>query len=195
MILPVGQFLVSQGEYNINPNIIPSWIGVNIYIYPLVGYFLRYRLKEYWNTKKIILLGITNIILIVFAEILTYYRAQIMGVCEEGTSQMFHATFALINASCIFVTCQHIFLNIKVDKNMFFKLICSMGECSLGIYLMHMYVKDKFILFKNIISVIQNSPITISPLIYAFCYCGIIFFISYIITCIIKKIPIINRLV
>ena len=73
-----------------------------------MGYFLSYRVKEFWNKKRILILWGINICTIFMSCYLTYYRASVMGVCNEESSQAFHDTFVLINCITVFVTCQYL---------------------------------------------------------------------------------------
>ena len=142
MIVPVMQYLLWQGNHNLNGNLYPGWIGSSIVIYPLMGYFLQHRIKDFWNKRRVVVLWLVNIGTILVSCYLTYLRAQITGVCDEANSQAFHSTFVLINCVAIFVTCQYINNNITILQKIQ-RPVVSMGGCTFGIYLLHSIIKDK----------------------------------------------------
>ena len=193
MIIPSLQYILWRGRYTLNNNIDLGWITSNIVIFPLMGYFLSYRVKEFWNKKRILILWGINICTILMSCYLTYYRASVMGVCNEESSQAFHDTFVLINCITVFVTCQY--LNDKSQLlSKISKQIISLGGCTFGIYLTHIYIKDHTAITRYISKLFQDI-IPIPRMLYAFIYCIIIFICGYIITLLLKKIPFIKRIV
>ena len=114
MFIPCIQYFLFQGKHNLNANILVFGGGgvSNILIFPLAGYFLTYRLRNFWNVKKVLILWIVNISTIALSCYLTYYRAKIMGICNEDNSQMFHTTFVLINCVTVFVTVSYTHLDV-----------------------------------------------------------------------------------
>ena len=193
MVIPSVQYLFFQGKHGLNGYVSIGWFASDIVIFPLTGYFLSFRKRNFLNKKRIMILWMVNIATILLASYLTYYRAKIMGVCDEGSSQVFHNTFVLINGVTVFVTCQylndHTCLLKKIEK-----LVTSFGGCTFGIYLLHVYIKS----WPNLNSFLWNSfreNINMSPMLYAFVLCGVVFMCGYIITLILKHIPMLCRLV
>ncbi len=193
MIIPSTQYLLFQGKHNLNGNVSVGWLASNIVIFPLTGYFLSFRKKDFWNKKKILVLWAINIATIMLSSYLTYYRAKIMGVCDEGSSQAFHGTFVLINCVAIFVTCQymneHSCLLKKLEKP-----IASVGGCTFGIYLLHVYIKSNQKL-NDFLWHIFREKIHVPSMLYAFILCGTVLICGYVITLILKQIPFVRRLV
>ena len=193
MVIPSVQYFLFQGKHVLNGNVSIGWLAANIVIFPLAGYVLRYRMKSYWNGKRILRLWILNVVTILISAYLTYYKAQITGVCNEGSSQAFHNTFVLINAACIFLTCQY-WQETSCFLQKMAKPVKSIGGCTLGIYLMHI-----FIMRRPEVRVLSwklfHEMISAPPILYGFLYCVLVFFIGYIATWILKKIPWFRRLV
>lgn len=110
---------------------------------------------------------------------------------STNTAQTFHNTFVLVNGIALFVTLQYI----NSHTNLFLKMekvICSLGQCTFGIYLLHIFIKDELGLTKWMEDMLQGK---IPNMLYAFLHCGAIFICGYAITFIIKKIPFLRRLV
>ena len=87
----------------------------------------------------------------------------------------------MLASSCVFL----LFINNK-EKFKESKIITSMSELSFGIYLIHPVFLD----------VIKENTVIVKQLSYVFIpvYTIIIFFASYISSFIIKKIPLLNRI-
>lgn len=178
------------GGYNLNVLFRIDWLGSNILINPIVGYFLQTRVKGFWNKRNIYFFWCINICLILLTCYLTYIRIKITGVCDEINSQSFHSLFALINAMCIFVTCHYSCRKINFG-NALEKIINSIGECTFGIYLLHVfYMRQMVWLWGKF-----REQLHINYMLSAFIYCAIIFLLGYISTLIIKKIPILGNIV
>ena len=188
MIIPILQYLLFSERHSLNGNISVGWLSSNIVIFPLMGYFLSYRIREFWNKKRILMLWIVNIATILLSCYLTYYQAKITGVCDEGNSQKFHNMFVLINSMTIFVTCQYLNDNFKFLYRIK-KPIFLIGRCTFGIYLLHIYLLGytKLAMYVQI----MHMP----PMLSAFCSCGIVLMCGFVITVILKKIPFLNKLV
>lgn len=193
MIIPSTQYILFKGKYNLNGNVSVEWLTSDIVIFPLTGYFLSFRKKEFWNGKKILTLWVINIAMIIVASYLTYYRAKIMGVCDEGSSQTFHSTFVLVNSIAVFVTCQYVNEHSGLLKRLA-RPIASLGGCTLGIYLLHInimaYPKLNDCLWR-----IFREKLEVPAMLYAFTLCGVVFMCGYVFTAILKQIPILRRLV
>lgn len=193
MVIPSAQYLLFQGRHVLNGNLSIGWLMSSIVIFPLTGYFLSFRKKDFWNEKRIMILWMINIATILLSSYLTYYRARIMGVCDEGHSQAFHSTFVLINCVAVFVTCQYLNEHSTFLEKLA-KPVTSLGGCTFGIYLLHVYIMKRSILNDFLWNTVQAN-IHMSPMLYAFVLCGVILLCCYIITLAFKQIPILSRLV
>ncbi len=193
MIVPSVQYLLFQGKHHLNGSFSLGWLSAQIVIFPLAGYFLSFRKKDFWTGKRILILWAVNILTILLSAYLTYYRAQIMGVCTEGKSQAFHSTFVLINCVAVFVTCQYMNEHSQLIKK-FAKPITSLGGCMLGVYLLHINIKSWPILkdgMRQLFIDQMGAPV----MLYAFTLCGAVFICGYFITMILKKLPVLRRVV
>lgn len=142
MCLPSIQYLLWNGRHDLNGNAVLHWISYNIFIFPLAGYFFEHRVKEFWNKRKILFLWGINIGVILFSCYLTYFKAKTSQGDDIMYSQTFHNTFVLVNGITLFVTLQYI----NSHTNLFLKMekvICSLGQCTFGIYLLHIFIKDE----------------------------------------------------
>lgn len=186
MIIPSTQYLLFQGRHDLNGNVSIGWLASSVFIFPLTGYFLSFR-KKIWDKKQILILWMINIATIMLSSYLTYYRAKIMGVCDEGSSQVFHSTFVLINCVSVFVTCQYMNEHSQLLKKLE-KPIVSLGGCTFGIYLLHICIMSDSKLNDYLWHVFKDT-MHLPAMVYAFILCGVIFICGYIVTLILKQIP------
>jgi len=176
-VLPVVQYILWKEQFTINGDFKIDWICSQIFLYPLLGYFL-YRREIVWNKTKLFLLWIANIATILLSAYLTYYRAEVTGVLSEPQSQLFHPTFSIINAITIFVTCQYVAKHISV-KAFGRRVIESVGGATFGIYLMHLFLLN---VFRKYSVLSWFLTLTKWPMANALLYCLFVFFVGYCIT-------------
>lgn len=187
--LQTVQYLLLQNRASLNDHLIPSWISERILFYPLLGYFLRYRIRDFWNRKRLTVLWMVNIACILLACWMTYREAVVTGKCTEE----FHNTFVAINCIAVFVSCQHLFDKGNPDKRVQ-KLICSLGSSTLGVYLMHVLFLNRIPVISKLLDIMRLQW-HINYMVSAFLYCGFIFVICYVVTLVMKKIPLLRQLI
>ncbi len=190
-VLPMAEYLLWQGSHTLNSSFNLTWICSNIFIFPLCGYFLEYRVKEKWSGKKLVLLWLLNIITILISCVMTYYKAKITGLCDEGNSQTFFSSFVIFNSSAVYVTCQQLFMKRHVPE-WTKKCIQTVGGCTFGVYLLHiLFMTTKT---SQIVAVLREQC-HLGYMISALLYSLIIFLICFAVTFLLKKIPILKKLV
>lgn len=192
MLIPSVQYLIWTGKHSLYDNAYPAWISEKIFIFPLTGYFLQHRAASFWNKKRLLILWGINICAILFSCYLTYRRAIVMGVCDEYNSQAFHSTFVLINSGTIFVTCQYLDRHTQVLKKLK-KPIYSIGGCTFGIYLLHLFFRDYTPLYTRMLDAAQNQ-LHLSLMLSVLVYCVVVYLLGYVITLILKRIPVLEKL-
>lgn len=189
-ILPVSEYLLWQGEHTLNTNFRFGWITSSAVIYPCLGYYLENRMDVNKAKKYIPVLWIINIATIMISCYMTYYKATITGVCNEGNSQTFHSSFVLINVITLYITFKCLFNNPLPYK--LTSLISSIGGATFGMYLIHTIVMG-LVTRSHILEFMRNT-IHINYLISSFIYCLIVFIVAYGIVLIMKKIPLLKKL-
>lgn len=189
-LLPVTEYRLWQGRLHLNINL--DWMLADILFFPCFGYFLRYRMQNFWNRRRIAILWSINILTILISVYMTYYKAGITGECNEVVSQDFLNSFTLINCAAIYVTCQYIFSHAAVT-DWLAKGIKSIGGATFGIYLIHIFVMRE-IYELGLLTALTES-LNINHMISVLIYTTAIFIVSYLITLLMKKVPGLKRLV
>ena len=192
--LPIVQYLLWKGSYNLNGNFRLGWLCSSIFVYPCFGYFLQSRFRKCrWNKKRLILLWIVNISTILISCYMTYLKARVTGECNENASQAFFVNFVIINWATTFITCKYVMERIKISEWMR-KLIVSVGGCTFEIYLMHILFLKKLNWIEKLWEIFKNEW-HMNYMVTAFLVCGIVYLLGYIMSLILKKIPILNNLI
>ena len=189
MVIPSVEFLLFQGGHKINDYLTPEWLTSNIVIFPLAGYFLSFRVKDFWDKKKVAILWAIDIATILLASYMTWYQTQLTGT----PGQAFHMTFVLVNSATIFVTCQYLKEHTQVLDRLA-KPILSVGGCTFGIYLLHVYIKDSSGLNELLWHLFEET-LHVPVVVYGFILCIAVFACGYVATLILKRIPGLQRLV
>lgn len=192
-VLPVLEYLLWNGEYTMNSNLKLTWLCSNIVIFPCLGYFLHNNF-EIKTLKRITYLWVVNIFSIILSCYMTYRKVMITGECSENTSQAFHNSFVLINCCTIFISAKWLFEKYNISE-WIIKLINSLGSCTLGIYLLHVFLLNKVTIFSEVLWTILCNKYYMNPMISELIVCFGIMMSGYILTLLLKKVPIIKLLI
>lgn len=182
-LIPTGEFFLGQGQHTLNPRLNPSWLFTGIVIYPLLGYFLRHRIRNFWSGKRLALLWLGNIVLILLSLLMTGFRIWQTG---EVLAQAFHNTFVWANAAAVFVSCQCLFDRAAPSQGTK-NIILSLGESSLGIYLLHVFFMFKIGTLENCFWLYHLCRL--NGMVSTLLYCLAVLLMGYGATQILRKIP------
>ena len=188
-IRPIMEYLLWKGEHSLNSKLSMNWLAESIVFYPLLGYFLQHRLKDIDKKGKYIcVMWVVDVITILACCYTTYVEKNIIGEYSEN----YYSSFAMINMVTIFVTIKYFYVKYGAKFPKWFeKMICSIGGCTFGIYLWHVFVMGRI---KGLYDILQNN-LGLNYMIAAFCFCFVVLLISYGITWIMKKMPFLKKLV
>ena len=138
-ILPIGEYVITQGTVTLNNSLEVSWLVSDIILYPCIGYFIQERLDYKKIKEKLPLLWIINLCGLLICCFMTFYKSCITNTLLESESQTFHKSFVVLNCITIFCTFKVLFENIHL-KNKGQKAILSIGKATFGIYLLHPFM-------------------------------------------------------
>lgn len=190
-ILPIIWFLYDKGNSSIEENFSPLIATSGYIVYPLVGYFIEHRVKQqYYNRKISCLLLISSIICIGISCIMTQYHANIKGILEEHTSQTFYNLLLLIPSITMFYLVKYFFTHIPIPE-WINKLIILIGSTTFGIMLLENIIREQTLIYFFNIRHALHIPYMLACLIWVMC----IFFIGMLITIVLKKIPLLKKLI
>lgn len=191
-LLPTMQYLLWQDQHNLNENFRLGWVCTNTLFYPCLGYFLQHRARNFWNKRRLVILWTVNIAAILTASYMTYLKAKATGVCDEANSEAFHSTFVAVNCVSIFASCQYFSQHVKLSEPIR-KMILSVGSCTFGIYLLHLLFME--IPEVRILLDVFRNQWNLNAMVSGLLYCVCIFLMGYLTTLLMKRIPLIRKLI
>lgn len=192
-VLPCLEFLMWEGDGSIDSNVRIDWILSNIVLYPIVGYFLENRIDiNKVRRKNIIVIWGIGILGLAAACGMTYYKQKITGLLSETDSQEFHNAFVLFPCMAIYITIKYICSRVHIPA-LLHKIITSIGACTFGIYLIHSAILGSA--FASKLWDFLGNEICMNRMAVPFIVSFIVFGIGLLITLILKKVPIIRRLI
>lgn len=185
-LIPIVEYFWIGIEWNLKP----SWLIHNIFIYPLMGYASD-RVLDIKSMKRIYLkvLWIVNIFCLVSGGICEYF---LLSREPGSTSEIFLTNFCLVNAVTVFLTVKYLFAEICFGK-FSYKIITEIGKCTFGIYLLHIWFLWKNQFFYSIWAKIERGAVAIGY-IGIFISCILVFILAGVSTYILRKIPVVRRL-
>ena len=156
-------------------------------IFPILGFYLEYKFPiQTLNLKKILNLWAVNVITILITCFMTHLKSQITDIHIED----FHNTFVVINCITVYITIKYICCKINFSESIS-NILISVGKCTLGIYLMHISI----MVFLSDIGYFSFFHKHLNHILTIFIYCSLVFLIGLLLTLILKKIPLIKRLI
>lgn len=171
-----------------NQNMFPDFqllTTINI-VYPLFGYYLYNVVDVSKSTRQqLCIIWAINLFLIVLSCLLTYIRYKEYSYSAESIFKM----FTMFNSFAIFVTIRKL---IPKHSNKPKTIIYSMGICTFGIYLFHPFALTNSFensLQKYLLSFVHD------PMISVLIFCIIVFLACYLITFILKQIPVVKKFI
>ena len=190
-VIPCVEYRLFQGSISINGDIKPTWLFTNIVFWPLLGYYLE-NIYDYnkCNNKVIVTWIFSGIVGIGISCYMIYYMHGVMGKCKETNAQTFHMMFIVFPCIAIYMGLKKLFLNYHTKKFLR-KISVSVGGCTFGIYLIHVLVKENFSFLWDVF----REKWYMNDMIVALFFCLIVFFVSYMIIRILKKVPVVKKLI
>ena len=174
------------GQYFLGVNFgIPCYLVADSIFYPIMGYYFANIREEVWKKRYIISGAILSVGSVACAVALTYWSKNKYGEFGEP----YHFSFTLIWT--LYSFCILKLIGTKLAKcQVIAKFVNILGSCSMGVYMFGLYIQVEFRqIYWNIYADLPNSP-----LLSCFIYVGVVVLLAVGITYILKKVPVIKRL-
>lgn len=187
-IVPVMQYYLSKGTIYLTGNFsVPLFTATNI-TYVIMGYFFEHVLDEkYYTAKTALILATSSFFCIVICCFMTQYKAALTGELSESTSQTFYSVLIAIPAYTLYFCTKLIFTKKKLDNRIANFIKCA-GGTTFGIYLLESILRQKLhFIFDQLQPIIHTFPACIL-------YVLIVLIAGGIITFVLKRIPLFNKL-
>ena len=185
--LPIFEYFMMD----VNSRFAPSWVAVNIFIYPVLGYLLEHRINiEKVTKKQLAIVWLVNILTIMISVICQHH---FLKYAEDNSSETFLTMFCIVNAPVIFLTAKYLFLKINIENKKLVSFISEVGKCTYGIYLFHILFLEKNKVFYHFWLRIESGSSFMEEF-GVFVSCIGVFMVSGIVTYGLRKIPFVKRL-
>lgn len=179
------ELVLFHNHVTLNTHFSFTWVP-DIILYPCVGYYMENRLEI--TKKNTALLGALNIACLACSAFWTYYYMVHPSSDLKVGVATFHKRFVLINAISMFMLIKYLSQYLQITPRIS-KFLLSMGSCTFGIYLIH-----KAVMASRYHNVVMDFLKRIIPgrMLPCLVFCLVVLLISYLLTLILKKIPIIK---
>lgn len=155
-------------------------------IFPILGFYLEYKFPvQNLNFKNFLYLWTVNIVTIIITCYLTHFKYQVTGIQIED----FHNCFVIVNCITVFITVKYICLKINFSE-LISSILISVGKCTLGIYLLHIFIMMSL----SNMGYFDFFHRHVNHIVTILIYCFLVFVIGFLITLILKKIPIVKKI-
>jgi len=184
-IIPVCEWFLSKGTVALNSDLNVVLFTTQCIIYPLFGYYLEYKV-DMTKVKRWIPVFWGVDLGCIF---LTCYISYCCYMNSGEFTAAYYTNFVLINCITIYVTFKCYLSCVK--SHILEKVVCSIGSATLGIYLLHLMIREWLYDILNYFVLHLKLEYNIAVLVFDI----IIFGVGYLLTLILKKIPYIKKIV
>lgn len=160
-----------------------------IIIYPLLGYYLEQYMKEsYYNKKTNIIVGLCMAVVVLFFIAMTQWRGLPYEEFTTYDKGLYTCSFTMLLDVGIYYFVKYFDLR-KQHSMKYDQMLHSMGESVFGIYLIEQPIREHLsFICDGLSSVIGRFPACI---IWVIC----IFIVAYSIVAILRRIPVVRKLI
>lgn len=185
--LSIVRYVIWRGNVDMSPYFSFFIMGDNIF-FPLLGYFIEYRLPEIYYEKKYAFRAVlTAVVVIGVCAVLTNLHSKVTGLWDEGSTQTFFNTFIFIPAGCIYFCVKCCFKHYEVKEKVH-RLLCAIGSCTFGVYVFEtIYREETKIVFWKML---EHFPTLIACVVWI----GCAFVVGVVSTFLLKKLPLVKKL-
>lgn len=187
-LISMTDYLLGGPEFGMVPGLKPEWLFSSIVLCPCLGYFLQERFRPAKGHVK--LLWACDLCAIAASCAMTWYVGATTG---EMASELFMETFSWLNAVCVFVTVRYWMQHWKPDVWLS-RLIRSAGSCTFGIYLFHPLLLGSPVRNWFIKTMTLHPGGGVNYMLAAFLLCGCTMAVCWAVALLLKKLPVIEKL-
>lgn len=188
-ILPIGEFLLFQGSIHMNTSLQGAVFVASNMLYPLMGYYFEHVMSKKWFACKGILISLTGTVLALSAAAaVTVYKLNTTGLTSSEEIQSFHNSLIAVPAYGAYVCAKGFFDRVKVP-NVLRKALTTAGGAVFGVYLFEY-------LFRYAMAPVEEIVYRLLPgQLGNLMWLGILLAVGVAVVSILKKIPLLGKLI
>lgn len=186
-IISIVQYIIWKGQISYNSSFSLFIMEDNIF-YPLLGYFIEERIPKKYYKKTVVKLVLISIIFIIISCYLTQYHCNLINEWNEASCQRFFSTLIFIPTFSVYFITKMWFETHKLSEYKS-KVLILIGSSTFGIYLFEQIYRDRTqFIFNLLLPYLHTLPACLIWILSA-CVLG------FIVTIILKQIPIIKKFI
>lgn len=188
-LIPGFEALYWQGAHKLHPDFNLAFLTCDIVLFPLMGYYLHCRVQKRTLRRIFPVLCVASILLTSLSCYMTYRDYYKTWVAH---TQTYHNLFAPVLSAAVFSGARLLFDGIREDSRPG-RVLAEIGKCSFGVYLIHLLVAERFHGLFGLFEWMGGTGVL--PLLGSLLYCSCIMLLCLIPIFILRRIPIIRRLI
>ncbi len=186
-IIPILQYRLMLDEVTLYSHLKGALFTTTSIVFFLMGYCFEYVLPEKYYTAKNACIGIVlSLLCIGICCYMTVFRAEITGEWKESATQVFHNSLIAIPTYTIYFCGKLLFMKKQIPEKVQ-KVVCLVGSTTFGIYLLERILRTET---KNVFTVLRPLIRTVPACLV---WIAAAFLLGFVITLIIKKVPVIGK--
>lgn len=189
-LIPMGEYLVFDGNQTLNPFFTVEWITETIVVYPLLGYFLEHRLQRKPSNKELGILWACDVFLMILSCVMTMRLGRNLGYYEENISEQFFGNFKLVSCAAVYLTVRAC-TERRNPSDRIRKWIHRLGQGTFGVFLFHLFVMN-WPISETIRTTLVNTGMNRMLACVLFCFYAMA--VSFALTFLLKKLPAVKKL-
>ena len=188
-LIPGFEALHWEGSHRLNPDFNLTFLTCDIILYPLMGYYLHSRVRRCTLRRAFPALCITSVLL---TAVSCYMTCRDYNKTWVAYTQTYHSLFAPVLCAAVFAGARLLFEDIDVESRLG-RFFAEIGHCTFGIYLIHPLVVENLRGLGGLFAWMNGTGIL--PLIGSLLYCLIMMVFCLIPVYLLRRIPVIRRLI
>lgn len=181
-LLPIIEYILRQGNIH-HYSGFSFFISPQFVLYPLLGYYFGYRIKEEeLSAKTMFGLIIAGISAIVLCSVMTHWKCTLTGQWDSSKCQTFFNTLIFLPSCATFYTARYIFSRYTISPRIC-RTISTIGGATFGLFLLERICR--FTTEPIRVALRPYMPTIFACWIWIFAACTL----GIVITLILKKIP------
>lgn len=188
--LPIIEYILWDGQLSLYYSFKITWLTADIVVFPLLGYFLHNYVTFEQIKKALIPTWIISMAATLLSCYATYKLGTASGQFSPSSSQFFFDYTNYLSFIAMFITFRYITSKNKI-KDSINNFIGLLGKLTFGTYLFH-YFFLRVELLKNMLYVLKEH---MNEMLAVWIYVLVIMILSYTISFIISKIPLVKKLI
>lgn len=190
--IPLFELFVFNNQYHLNPHLSGVFLCADLFFLPLLGFFTENKIDiDRISFGKLSFIWIVNILLLLLAM----YATSLINANDAAViNQTYIGYFSPMTAFTLYITVKK-FIGTKLfaERKYIKKIILSLSSCTFGIYLIHLMPMRLLNTNPEFWDFYASKGAILMTILWI-ALSAIIFILSYVVVWILRKIPVIKKI-